>query len=92
MMDLSKDGMTHEQIKSILHMASGSQVVRFKYNLLDKDDNFISELKNVESGQIQQSAFSDIKRTGRFTLTEDSYITESYATWGDVGEKKWSDL
>lgn len=92
MIDLSKGGYTHEQVRDMLHARTGARQVRFRYHLLDKDDNFITELKTVESAEIKQSAFSDIKRTARFSLREATYMQETYATWGDVGAMKWSEL
>lgn len=92
MVDLARDGFTHQQVKDMLHYAAGSRSVNFKYDLLDKDDNFIAKLETVESGSISQSAFSDIKRTAKFTLKEDSYTNEAYAKWSDIGALKWSEL
>ncbi|TWT04598.1 hypothetical protein [Planomicrobium sp. CPCC 101079] len=92
MIDLTKDGFLHQQVKDMLHAKTGSREVRFRYHLLDIEDNFITELTTVESGEVKQSAFSDIKRTANFTVREASYLQESYATWGDVGAKKWSEL
>ncbi|WP_281659132.1 hypothetical protein [Halobacillus sp. Cin3] len=92
MIDLSRDGYSHEQIRQMLHMAHGSREVRFRYDLLDNDDNFIAELDTVEGGNIEFSAFSDIKRTAKIHLREETYLQEAYMSWGDIGDKKWSEV
>ena len=92
MMNLARDGYTHEQVKQMLHMAHGSRNIRFRYDLLDQQDNFIAELDTVEGGDIEFSAFSDIKRTAKIQLREDSYMKETYATWSDIGWMEWSEL
>lgn len=70
--DLSRDGYTHEQVRDLLHMRQGSRRVRFRYFLLDKNENEKGELKTVESASIEQSAFSDIKRTAKIRLKDDT--------------------
>lgn len=75
--DLSRNGYTHEQVKDVLHMKHGSRQVRFRYFLLDKNENELAEISNlVESGSIEQSAFADIKRTAKFKLKDDVYILD----------------
>lgn len=91
-MNLSRDGYSHEQIKQMLHMAHGNREVRFRYDLLDKEDNFIAELDQVEGGDIEFSAFSDIKRTAKIQLREDSYTQETLMTWADLAGMTWGDL
>lgn len=92
MIDLAKSGYTHEQVRDMLHARTGSRQVRFRYHLLDRNDHFLTELTTVESGEVRQSAFSDIKRTARFTMREASYLQETYATWADIGAMNWSEL
>lgn len=92
MLDLSKDGFTHEEVMDMLHSKRGSRQIRFRFDLLDKYENKIIELKSVEGGSIDMSAFSDIKRSAKFTITESTYERESYANWSDVGSKKWSEI
>jgi len=72
MIDLSRDGYSHEQIKNMLHMKHGSRKIRFRYFLLDKNENKLAEISHlVESASIEQSAFSEIKRTATFRLKDD---------------------
>lgn len=73
--DLSRNGYSHEQVVEMLHMKRGSRQVRFRYFLLDKNENEKAEISNIiEGGSIEQSAFSDIKRTAKFKLKESKYI------------------
>lgn len=73
--DLSRNGYSHEEVRDILHMRHGSRKIRFRYFLLDKNENEIGEISHlVESGSIEQSAFADIKRTARFMLKDEKFI------------------
>lgn len=75
MIDLSRNGYTHEEVVDMLHMKHGSRKVRFRYFLLDKDENEKEEISHlIESGSIEQSAFSAIKRTAKFKLKDNSII------------------
>lgn len=85
MIDLSRNGYSHEQVRDLLHMKHGSRKVRFRYFLLDKNENELAEISHlVESGSIEQSAFSDIKRTAKFTLKDDKYVAD-----GEKREIDW---
>lgn len=85
--DLSRNGYSHEQVRDVLHMKHGSRKVRFRYFLLDKNENELAEISHlVESGSIEQSAFSDIKRTAKFRLKEDKYIDRD----GNEKEINWN--
>lgn len=76
MKDLSRQGYTHQEVLDILRMKTGAREVRFRYDLLDENENKKGELYEVESGEINFSAFSDIKRTARFRLREEMDISE----------------
>lgn len=91
-MNLARNGYSHEQVKQMLHAEKASREVRFRYNLLDKNDNFIGELDQVQGGDIEFSSFSDIKRTAKIKLIEDSYTQETLMTWADLAGKTWGDL
>jgi hypothetical protein len=75
MQNIERDGYTREQILEVLHSVRNSRNVRFKYNLLDKNEYFIKELETVVSGEVSMSAFSTIKRTAKFKIKE-QYIDE----------------
>lgn len=75
MIDLSRDGYTHEQVRNVLHMRHGSRQVRFRYFLLDKNDFELAEItENMLGGTIEQNAFSEIKRTAKFRMKETMYV------------------
>lgn len=80
MIDLSRDGYTHDQVRDMLHGLSGSRQVRFRYLLLDKNENVIKELKTVESASVEQASFSSIKRTAKFTLREEAETNINWFT------------
>lgn len=74
MIPLSRDGIKEGDIIDALHFRRGSRTERFSFNLLDKNNNFIRKLNNIEGGSIKHAAFSDIKRTAQFTLVDDGSI------------------
>lgn len=71
MKDLSRQGYSSQEILDILRMKYGTREVRFRYDLLDENEIKKGELYEVESGEVKFSAFSDIKRTARFSLREE---------------------
>jgi hypothetical protein len=75
MQNIERDGYTREQILEVLHGVHNSRNVRFKYNLLDRNEYFIKELETVVSGEVSMSAFSTIKRTAKFKIKE-TYVEE----------------
>lgn len=72
MIDLSRDGFTHEQIVKALH--SSNRQIDFRYKLLNKQNQVKKELKNVLSAEVRQNMLANIKRTARFSITEDDDI------------------
>jgi hypothetical protein len=72
MLSLNRDGFTSAQIKLALH--NPHRRLDFRYELLNKDGNKLSDLKNVLSGEVQQQALATIKRTARFTLSDEGDI------------------
>ncbi|AYP68728.1 hypothetical protein BpsS36_00022 [Bacillus phage vB_BpsS-36] len=92
MQTIERGGYSREEILDVLHGKYGSRVVKFRYDLLDNDDNYKGELGRVLNGEVSMSAFSTIKRTARFTLEEETIDVHSYFTWQDVGHWRWSDL
>ncbi|MGG1571590.1 hypothetical protein [Fictibacillus sp. NRS-1165] len=75
MRDLSRNGYTHQEVMNLLHGIYGQREIKFKYLLLDKDEKLKDELFEVTGGQVEMSAFSDIKKTARFSL-RDEIVTE----------------
>lgn len=71
MKDLNQKGYTTAEIMAALRMEQGARELRFRYDLLDENENKISELEEVESGEINFSSASDIKRTAKFSLREE---------------------
>lgn len=92
MKDLSTDLYTHEEVVRAFHMASGSRNIKFRYDLLNKDEQKVAEITNVISGEVSMSAFNTIKRTARFRMGEFSYSRANYMTWAKFGAMDWSDL
>lgn len=94
MKDIGRQGYTTEEIMDILQMKYGTREVRFRYDLLDENENKKGELYEVESGEITFSAFSDIKRTARFKLREEMDITETeeLLTLAQIGTKRLEEI
>lgn len=79
MQELARNGYTNQEIKDALHGKRGNRDIRFRYLLLDKDDNEIKELSTVESGEVSMGQFDTIKRTARFRIKNDesiNYLTD----------------
>jgi hypothetical protein len=76
MQPLAQNGYTEEQVLRALRGEVGTRQFDFVYELLDEDNTVIRTLGNVLTGQITHDALADIKRTGRFTMTEDNTNTE----------------
>lgn len=72
MLDLSRDGFTHEQIIKALH--SSNRQIDFRYELLDFNNRTKKDLRNVLSAEVSQNMLANIKRTARFSIAEDSEI------------------
>lgn len=74
MIPLARDGFTEQEIKDVLHSKRGSRKIRFRYDLLDKNDKKKLELTNVLGGEVTFAAFNDIKRTAKFNIKENGSI------------------
>lgn len=92
MQSLARDGYTEEEVKKVLHGAYGSRVVKFRYDLLNRDETKKGELERVVGASVSMSALSTIKRTAKFTLEEEKVNTLEYYKWSGFGDKKWNDL
>lgn len=80
MIDLARDGYTHEQIRDMLHARSGAREVRFRHVLLDRQERPIRELRTVESASIDYGSFATIKRTAKYRLREDADLNINWQT------------
>lgn len=70
MQTIERGGYSREEILSVLHSENSARQVRFRYDLLDKDELFKKTLDSVISGEVSMSALSTIKRTAKFTIKE----------------------
>ncbi|MEH7114514.1 GH25 family lysozyme [Neobacillus niacini] len=61
---------TKEDVMNMLYGRTGSRFVKFRFDLLDRNENKIGELLNVESSDISMNAFNTIKRTANFRIRE----------------------
>lgn len=89
---LARNGYSEQEVKDMLHGKYGSRVVKFRYDLLDRNERKKGELERVRSGEVSMKAFNTIKRTAKFTLEEEYVDVRTYYTWKDVGGQKWNDL
>jgi hypothetical protein len=70
MIDLSVNGYIRQQVIDRLHGRSGSRgEIKFRYELLSKDDVKIGELK-AQPGRVALNSLAEIKRTAVFQITE----------------------
>lgn len=92
MQSLDRNGYNEDQIRDMLLMKNGSRVVKFRYDLLDRDERKKGELNRVLSGEVSMSAFSTIKRTAKFVIQDETIETRSYFSWSDFGDMTWNQL
>jgi hypothetical protein len=69
---LERDGFTREQVILALHCPNIR--IDFRYELLDKFGRRKKDLFNIRYGEVSHDTFATIKRTARFTMTEDNDI------------------
>ena len=70
MLALTKGRYTREQVISQLHLTRGKRKVSYRYDLLNKYDVKIGELKAQLGGSITLNSLAEIKRTANFTFSE----------------------
>lgn len=75
MQTIKQGGYTRQQIVDMLHGKTGPRVIKFRYDLLDKNDNKKGTLSEVVSGEVRMNSLADIKRVANFTLREESSIS-----------------
>lgn len=71
---IEQNGYSKEKILEQLHFKYGSNTVKFKYDLLDKNEIKIGTLDNVISGEISMASLAQIKRTARFSIIDKGNI------------------
>ena len=76
MINLARDGFTHEQIVKALH--SGSVTIDFRYELLDGLNRKKRDLPNITKASIDHSALAQVKRVAKFTINESPSIAIDY--------------
>jgi hypothetical protein len=74
MQAIERPGFTRQQIIDALHASKSSRIIKFRYDLLNRNENKIGEITTMESAEVRMSALSTIKRSGRFVMKDDSGI------------------
>jgi hypothetical protein len=72
----------HDEIMVALRAAT--RTWEFRYDLLDSGNQKIDDLRNVRKGSIEQNWLADIKRTAKFTITDDGaidYLSNRIRPW-----------
>ena len=59
-----------QEIIEQLHFKHGTNLVRFRYDLLSRDEKKIGTLDTVRNGTVSMAALAQIKRTARFALQD----------------------
>lgn len=65
---------TKRQVIDMLHAKNSSRMIKFRYDLLDKNELFLGTLDNVLYGEVSMTALADIKRTANISLKENRDI------------------
>jgi hypothetical protein len=69
MLDLEVNGYPREQVIALLHGKSGSRgVIKFRYDLLNKEDVKIGELSALPGNRVSLNSLAEIKRTAYFRI------------------------
>lgn len=71
MISLAVNGYTAEEVKKRLHT---DRVVKFRYDLLNRNDIKIGELTVQPGGTVTMSSLAQIKRTAQFTIKDTGNI------------------
>lgn len=73
MQEIAQGKYSKEEIIKMLH--SPSRIVKFRYDLLDRNDKKIGELDSVISGEVSMNSLAtNSKRVGNFRIREDKNI------------------
>jgi hypothetical protein len=74
MLSLVNYPYSRQEIIDTLHGKYGQRHIKFRYDLLDKNDQKKGELDNVLGGEVSMASLSSIKRTARFRLKDKGEI------------------
>lgn len=74
MQSLAIGGYTQQQVMDALHAKYRPRSVKFRYDLLDKNEIKKSTLSTVVSGEIDMQYMADIKRTAKFKIEDTGEI------------------
>lgn len=70
MLSLANYPYSRQEIIDALHGKRGNRQIRFRYDLLDKNDNKIKELDSVVEGEVSMASLSSINRTAKFKIKD----------------------
>lgn len=70
MLSLANYPYSRQEIIDALHGKYGQRHFKFRYDLLDMNDNKIGELDSVVDGEVSMASLDSIKRTARFRIKE----------------------
>jgi hypothetical protein len=70
MLSLANYPYSRQEIIDALHGKYGQRHFKFRYDLLDMNDNKIGELDSVVDGEVSMASLSSIKRTARFKIKD----------------------
>ena len=72
---IEQGGYTRQQIIDMLHAKNASRVIKFRYDLLNRQEIKIGTLDNVVSGEVSMASLAtDIKRTARINMKDNKDI------------------
>ena len=76
-------------IDKALWISEGSRTVGFRFNLLDKNDNYLRFLDNVETASVSYNSFNTIKRTASFRIRDDAnnpinYLSDKISVYARI--------
>lgn len=74
MQSLEIGGYSKKEVMDVIHGRRGPRQLRFRYDLLDKNNQFIKTLTTVKSGEVSMNSLEQIKRTARFSLVDNGEI------------------
>ncbi len=71
MLNLAIGGYSTTEVVNLLHAANGVREIRFRYDLLSKNEIKVGELLATDTGNsVNFNSLADIKRTANFTFKE----------------------
>lgn len=74
MQPISKNGYSEAEVMRVLRGTSGFRELDVRYELLDTDHMVLSNLDNVLNGSVSYDSEADIKRSGKFQVSDSGEI------------------